>query len=106
MSLDDEELKSTRILNGAEKVECHCETDLNKVSEIMKEREEKAFKYDCLMKKIKEKLQKLQEEYLKKEKQLHIYCGNMEFPPDIAKQQMIKIEQKMFILQELLEEEV
>lgn len=33
---------------------CHCETDLNKVSEIMKEREEKSFKYDCLIKQLKE----------------------------------------------------
>lgn len=54
--LDNEELRATRKLHGVEPEICHCETDLNKVSEIMKEREEKAFKYDCLMKKIKDKL--------------------------------------------------
>jgi len=38
---------------------CHCEDDLNKISKIMKEREEKAFKYDCLVKRIKEKIAEL-----------------------------------------------
>jgi len=40
---------------------CHCETDLNKVADIMKKREEKAFKYDYLIKKIKDKLEELKE---------------------------------------------
>lgn len=30
------------------------QTNLNKVAEIIKKREEKAFKYDCLMKKLEE----------------------------------------------------
>lgn len=76
MDLDDEELKATRILHGVEPEVCHCKTDLNKVSEIMKEREEKAFKYDCLRNKIIEKIKELvvqeEEEFFDNRKSIQI----------------------------------
>lgn len=44
---------------------CHVEDDLNKVSKIMKEREEKAFRYNCLIKRIKEERELAQNKYNK-----------------------------------------
>ena len=38
---------------------CHVEDDLNKISKVIEEREEKAFKYEQLIKIIKEKIEEL-----------------------------------------------
>ena len=45
-----------KIIEGEKNIgnKCHVENDLNKISKIMKEREEKAFKLDCLLKKCKQ----------------------------------------------------